>query len=407
MYVIESSISSGEPIMLLNYPIGMDPESSSNIDGALFQRELLELDGLGLKRIQIWINCPGGNVYEGYNICNAILKSKTPVDTYVAGIAASMAGAVFMCGRQRIMTDYSSLMIHNPYDPAGGTDKKQLDAMKSSLVTMISAKCNLTPENVGYLCDRETWIGSAECFEKGFATGIEVTKESNQKRMPLVTATAMWKEANKINNISNSIVNTIPIMETATTPAAKINTSILAAYLGLNVEATENSVLTEVKNRISVLTLAKVKADDDMEDMKKQIATAKAALDAMTAKYEAKVKEMEDAAAASAAAIALAKTEQETAAKAAVVTSAKAMVSLFVGKKIKTEEAAKWEETAVAVGVDTVKGMLEALPTNATAVSAVNAAKVVDKDGKEIVTIETTAMGMQAKINARLKNERK
>ena len=83
-------IDSDEPIMLINKHIGFDLDEGQGIDGSLFQEELLKLDSLGKKRIQVWINSPGGVVMDGYNIFNAILKSKTKVDTYNVGIAASI-----------------------------------------------------------------------------------------------------------------------------------------------------------------------------------------------------------------------------------------------------------------------------------------------------------------------------
>jgi ATP-dependent Clp protease protease subunit len=59
------------------------------------------------KRIQVWINSPGGDVDDGYNIYNAMLKTKTKVDTHCYGMAASMAGAIFQAGHRRTMADYA------------------------------------------------------------------------------------------------------------------------------------------------------------------------------------------------------------------------------------------------------------------------------------------------------------
>ena len=153
MYCIDHTAA--EPIMLINTHIGFDVEDGMGVDGAEFQRELLQLDSMGKKRIQVWINSPGGNVMDGYNIFSAICDSKTPVDTYAKGMVASIAGAIFMAGRKRYMTDYSSLMMHNPF---GGDDKKQLGIMKDSIATMIHSKSQLPQSEVGYMMDKTTWI---------------------------------------------------------------------------------------------------------------------------------------------------------------------------------------------------------------------------------------------------------
>jgi len=230
MYTIDQN--SDEPIMLINQHIGMDAEDGMGIDGAQFQRELLMLDGMGKKRIQVWINSPGGVVMDGYNIFNAILKSKTPVDTYNVGIAASIAGVIFMAGRKRVMADYSSLMIH---PPSGGNDKKQMEAIADSLTTMLAAKSSLSDVEVKYLMDRTTWINSAECFAKGFCTDIEITSDNNKKRMSQTTnVMEAWKIANSIKDF-----NQIKIKNTVMTK--------ITMKLGLNDAATEDNVIAEIK----------------------------------------------------------------------------------------------------------------------------------------------------------------
>src|SRR5580693_4406944 len=133
MYCTDTSAE--EPIMLINKHIGFDEKDGQGIDGSLFQAELLALDRIGKKRIQVWINSPGGTVMDGYNIYNAILKSDTKVDTYCVGICASIAAVIFQAGRKRIMADYGLLMYHNPY---GGTGGDELDAMRNSICTMIA-----------------------------------------------------------------------------------------------------------------------------------------------------------------------------------------------------------------------------------------------------------------------------
>lgn len=412
MYVVESSLSTQEPIMLLNQPIGFDSNDpgAGYIDGTAFQRELLELDNAGYKCIKLFINSPGGNVIDGYNICNAILKTKTPIDTYNVGIAASMAGIIFMTGRKRVMADYASLMIHNPF---GGDDKKMLGAMRASTITILAAKCHVKEEDISYMMDRETWLRPSECLEKGFCTEIEVTSESNQKRMPAVSAKAIWQEANLIQaNLFNS-VNMADI--NTSTQAKAIGLSLVAAYLDLNVDSTEQAVLTAVKTRVNTEILARTKAEESLASLEASMTKAKKELSDMTEKYNAKVKEQEDAEAK-------AKKEKEEAdakvAKAALDSKkveARAMVEVFAkaegGKRIKTEAVDKWVDMAVETDVSKVKGMLEELPLNVKAAASAHVvAKKKDGEEKEAndpMEVGMSAMSLQARIQARVNAKRK
>jgi ATP-dependent Clp protease protease subunit len=182
--------------MLINKHIGFDSIDGQGIDGSSFQSELLYLDTLGKKRIQVWINSPGGSVIDGYSIYNAILKTNTPVDTYCVGIAASIAGVIFQSGRKRIMCDYGILMYHNPF---GGTDKS-LDAIRMSIVKMISTRSGIGESEIESIMNAETFIDASTAVEMGFADGIESSKKANTKYAPKSDVFAFHRECNTILN---------------------------------------------------------------------------------------------------------------------------------------------------------------------------------------------------------------
>lgn len=356
MYCIDPTVD--EPIMLINRHIGFDVIDGMGIDGAEFQAELLWLDGMDKKRIQVWINSPGGVVLDGYNIFCAIMDTKTPVDTYAKGMVASIAGPIFMAGRKRYMTDYSSLMMHNPF---GGDDKKALGVMKDSIATMLTSKSHLTMDQVNYMMDKTTWMNPSECLQHGFCNEIEVTSQGNKKYAP-ATKAELKTVFNTYNKIINNSLN-IEIM-TENIQGKVIGLSLIANYLGLNTEATENSVLTEVQARINAEIINRTKAEDATNAAKKELETAKAELTAS----EDKFKKMSDAydalVAKNKADVAEAENKAKVAEKEAATVKAKTMVEGFVKTgKIKSEAVEKWTGLAVA-DFDGIKSMLDELPVN-------------------------------------------
>lgn len=368
-YVIQSSLQTDKPIMLINSHIGFDAEDGMGIDGAQFQRELLELDRLEKPAIQVWINSPGGVVMDGYNIFNAILKSKTPVDTYNYGIAASIAGVIFMAGRKRVMADYASLMIHSPF---GGDDKKQIAAMRDSLVTMLAAKANIAEPEVDFLMDRTSWLNSAECYAKGFCTDIEVTKENNRKRLPVLNEAtpigavkAAWKE-------SALILNSIFQQNDNNTDMKKV-TNRLKLVDGANEDAIVESI-NAIENRATA-------AETELVTAKADLKKTKDSLEALQTENQA-LKDAENAA----------KEERENAEKAAkaVVLNGILDKAVTVGK-IKAEEKAKWIETAGKIGNDEVKDLIEKLPLNKTQAKAVTVEPGNAGDGLKNVAGRTMA----------------
>lgn len=62
--------------------------------------------------IKFTLNSPGGNVYDGMGIIDAIENSITPVHMYIHGQAMSMGFAIATCGHYRYATKRTTFMYH-------------------------------------------------------------------------------------------------------------------------------------------------------------------------------------------------------------------------------------------------------------------------------------------------------
>lgn len=329
IYTID--VESDEPIMLINKHIGFDADEGQGIDGSLFQAELLRLDTLGKKRIQVWVSSEGGIVMDGYKIYNAILKSKTKVDTYCVGIAASIAAVIFQAGRRRIMADYSLLMYHNPY----GGESTELKKMRESIAVMVSERAGNSKDAVLKMMDRTTWISASEALVNGFCDEVEYSKDINVKHG---NAKAMWDAgaliANSIHKPKNKTMNKI------------------ANKLGLNPEANEESIISEISAIVNKASKMEEKLSK-MEDEYKAACDKCNALEEEMAKMKDEIKAADEE---------KAKAELEVAEE-----KAKNMVTNFVSAgKIKNESAEKWIAKA-KIDFDGVKNLLEELPSNGKA----------------------------------------
>lgn len=339
MYVVD--YNSDEPIMLIDSHIGFDTEDGMGIRGDLFQRELLELDGMGKKRIQIWINSPGGIVTDGMAIFNGILATKTKVDTRCIGMAASIAGVIFQAGRIREINDYGFLMYHNPF---GSNDDGSLDAMKDSIVKMISTRSGMTPESVEKMMKAETFLTATEAVDMKLADAVIASGEVNMKRKTpaAANAKAYWKEANVINNNLFNIKSM-----TLTKVTNKLN---------LNDAANEDAIvsaITEIQNKLSVSEVANKKSEDDMAKMKKALDDKGAEFDKLKAEYDKCVNDLEEM-------DKKAKAEETKAKKE----KAKNLIQSFAGAgKIKADAVNKWIAKA-EVDYDGTKELLDGIPGN-------------------------------------------
>ena len=192
-----------EPIMLLSGGIG----EFENVCGPIFERELYNLDKLGKSKIHIIINSQGGDVLHGQMIYSAIRKTTTPVDTYCAGQALSIAAVIFLAGQNRVMADYAVLLFHNPWSVNGIMDE-YLESIRKSLIKMIS-KDNGNDLEIEAMMARETTINAEDSLRVGFATEIETTSDKTIEVMD--SKKEMDHKYNFANLILNKFVDKIKI----------------------------------------------------------------------------------------------------------------------------------------------------------------------------------------------------
>lgn len=81
-----------------------------------------ELDALGddVETINLYINSPGGSVFEGLAIGNMLKRHKARVIAHVDALAASIASVIAMFADEIRMASTSLLMIHNAWTYASG-----------------------------------------------------------------------------------------------------------------------------------------------------------------------------------------------------------------------------------------------------------------------------------------------
>lgn len=163
-----------------------------------------ELDNLGdLDTLNIYINSPGGDVFEGNTIMNMLKRKKCTKNVYVDGLAASIASVIAMSGDKVIMPNNSMMMIHNAWTYTAGNSNElrkladDLDKVNASIRQTYLDKAGekLDEETLIKLMDNETWLTAQECYdyglcdvvgdEKNVAAKFDLNKLSNYKNTPV------------------------------------------------------------------------------------------------------------------------------------------------------------------------------------------------------------------------------
>jgi ATP-dependent Clp endopeptidase proteolytic subunit ClpP len=134
-----------------------------------------------LESVEVEINSPGGSVFEGQRIYNAlrgISARGVEVTTTVNGLAASMGSVILMAGDKRQMTHGSRIMIHEASTIAMGDARafrktaEVLEGISAEIAGIYADRTGGDEKKIRNLMFAETWMTADEAKENGFVDAV-------------------------------------------------------------------------------------------------------------------------------------------------------------------------------------------------------------------------------------------
>lgn len=130
--------------------------------------------------IKLYINSPGGSVYDGLAIIDTMNYIKPDVQTIGVGLQASMGAMLLACGAEgkRFILPNARVMIHQPSSGFSGkvTDQeialKEGVTVKQILVRMMAERTGKTMAQVEKDMDRDNWMSAEEAKAYGIVDEV-------------------------------------------------------------------------------------------------------------------------------------------------------------------------------------------------------------------------------------------
>lgn len=238
---------SGDAEILIYGPIAA--ERSWFGDEATPQQFAQDLSGLGGRDVTVRINSGGGDVFAAHAIHNLLKSYKGRVTAVIDGLAASAATVVAVAADKIVMPSNSLMMIHDPaiglsgYYPAAELTKlvDALATIKTSIVAAYRKRCKATDAEIETMMANETWMGAAECKEKGFADeiigGVAAALNGNT-----LVINAISYDLNRFGN-ADAVKNKFKQSEVRDMPSGKLEKFLNALGLQELVEDTQVAAL--------------------------------------------------------------------------------------------------------------------------------------------------------------------
>lgn len=142
-----------------------------------------ELRGQTANELNVRINSPGGDVFDGIAILNALRQYPGKVTTQVDGLAASAASFIFQAGEDRVVMENAELMIHTASGIVIGNANDMrdmatmLDRVTTNIASVYAERSGVDVEDWITAMNAETWYSADEAVTAGLADRVGGRKE--------------------------------------------------------------------------------------------------------------------------------------------------------------------------------------------------------------------------------------
>jgi len=141
------------------------------------------------KEIQMFINCPGGEIYPGLAIYDTMQMSRAPISTYAVGWTASLGTVLLAAGKKgrRFALPHATIHMH----PAGGGARgyapdveiqyKELKRMQDLLLGILAKHTGKPVEKIADDFDRDYFMDAHMAMDYGIVDEVLKEQEKSEK----------------------------------------------------------------------------------------------------------------------------------------------------------------------------------------------------------------------------------
>jgi ATP-dependent protease ClpP protease subunit len=158
--------------------------------GATAEQFVSDLSAVTSPSLRVHVNSPGGSVFEGLAIANALRAHPANVTVQVDGLAASIASVIAMAADRIEMAPQSMLMIHEASGVCLGDSAEMakmaevLDIISDNISDAYAAKAGGTAAEWREAMRAESWYKAADAVAAGLADVALPTGGASEDDVP-------------------------------------------------------------------------------------------------------------------------------------------------------------------------------------------------------------------------------
>lgn len=241
-------------------------------DGRYFVEEFSRLEQ-NFSEIIVHLHTPGGSVFDGNLIYNALSKSACDIHIIIDGIAASMGAIIILSAKKVSIVENGYIMIHAPSSYADGraqdfeNQAKLLRSIEKNFLIKLSQRTQKPLKEVEKWLVGDHWFDAQEAQKLGFVSDI----------IPAQTPTLVSVENPSVMG-SQQVYNAYASLFAGVEKSKKIKNKntmkeILISQLlleGVTAESSDTAVIEAIKEKIAQEQQATQKAQQELKSFKKE-----------------------------------------------------------------------------------------------------------------------------------------
>lgn len=143
-----------------------------------------QLADLDTGQITVRLNSPGGEIFDGIAIHNALRSHQAKVTVQVDSLAASIASVIAMAGDEIVMAPHSQMMIHDGLGLCVGNAAamrqmaEMLDRQSDNIAEIYKARAGGRTDSWRNKMRAETWYSAQEAVDAGLADRVATIASS-------------------------------------------------------------------------------------------------------------------------------------------------------------------------------------------------------------------------------------
>ena len=232
------------------------------VSAEMFARDLAAIDAT---EITVRINSPGGSVFDGIAILNALRGHKAKITTVVDGLAASAASFIAMAGDEVVMGRNSEMMIHDASGICIG-NAQDMETMHANLERVSANIASIYAERTGGTADEwraamlaETWYSANEAVAAGLADRVDTAQKDDKAKAKNAFDLSIFNYAGRDAAPTPSVPGTSTPLATEASEVSKGKEAIpmatlnegLVERLGIDADADDETILSALDEALA------------------------------------------------------------------------------------------------------------------------------------------------------------